>query len=321
MGFDGSDFQVRRIKSIKMKKSSSLLVFSIILMLFSGYSPKAKSPKHVLILGIDGLSVEGLKQASTPNIDKLFSDGILSLNTRSVMPSVTLPNWTSHLTSGGPEQHGVTSNGWTLTEHELTPIETDSEGYYPSIFKILKEQTPEIKTAFYYNWGNLINSFNQKYLDEVSFEGDDQYSENYEKAFQFSKAHQDVPSLIFLYTVHVDHAGHNKGWMSKDYIKAIEAADKAIGDLIKKMKSEGLFKDTNFLLITDHGGKENGHGGLSMGEMEVPWAITGPNINKEQNFKTPNSNANTAKVIADIFGVKELQPSTIGKTPKGIFKK
>ena len=237
------------------------------------------------------------------------------------MPSVTLPNWTSHLTSGGPEQHGVTSNGWTLTEHELNPIETDSEGYYPSIFKILKDQTPEIKTAFYYNWGNLINSFNQKYLDEVSFEEDDQYSENYEKAFQFSKTNQEVPSLIFLYTVHVDHAGHNKGWMSKDYIKAIEAADKAIGDLIKKMKSEGLFKDTNFLLITDHGGKENGHGGLSKGEMEVPWAITGPNINKQQNFKTPNSNANTAKVIADIFGVKELQPSAIGKTPKGIFKK
>ena len=321
MGFDGSDFQVRRIKFTKMKKSSSFLIFSFLIILFSSYSPKAKSPKHVLIFGIDGLSVEGLKQASTPNIDKLFSDGILSLNTRSVMPSVTLPNWTSHLTSGGPEQHGVTSNGWTLTEHELIPIETDSEGYYPSIFKILKDQTPEIKTAFYYNWGNLINSFNQKYLDEVSFEEDDQYSENYEKAFQFSKANQEVPSLIFLYTVHVDHAGHNKGWMSKDYIKAIEAADKAIGDLIKKMKSEDLFKDTNFILITDHGGKENGHGGLSMGEMEVPWAITGPNINKEQNFKTPNSNANTARVIADIFGVKELQPSAIGKTPKGIFKK
>ncbi|EAZ79349.1 alkaline phosphatase family protein [Algoriphagus machipongonensis] len=304
-----------------MKNTFPLIAFSFLLLFFSSYTPKAKSPKHVLIFGIDGLSVEGLEKAKTPNIDKLFSDGVLSINTRSVMPSVTLPNWTSHLTSGGPEQHGVTFNGWTLEEHELNPIESDAEGYYPSIFKTLKEQTPEIKTAFYYNWGNLINSFNQKYLDEVSFEADDQYVENYEKALQFSKDNQEVPTLIFLYTVHVDHAGHSNGWMSKEYIKAIEAADKAIGDFIKNMKSEDLFKDTSFLLITDHGGKGNGHGGLSMGEMEVPWAITGPNIKKDQNFKSPNSNANTARIIADIFGVKELQPSAIGITPKGIFKK
>ncbi len=28
------------------------------------------------------------------------------------MPSVTLPNWTTHLTGSGPEQHGVLGNGW-----------------------------------------------------------------------------------------------------------------------------------------------------------------------------------------------------------------
>ncbi|WP_296702133.1 alkaline phosphatase family protein [Algoriphagus sp.] len=297
------------------------IAIGLILILFSGFIPKAKSPKHVFIFGIDGLSVEGLKKAKTPNIDKLFSDGILSMNTRTVMPSVTLPNWTSHLTSGGPEQHGVSNNNWTLEEHELPPIEIDADGYYPSIFKALKEKTPDIKTSYYYNWGNLINSMNQKYLDEVSFEEDDGYEENYQKAFEFAKANKESPFLIFLYTVHVDHAGHNNGWMSKEYIKAIEDADKAIGDFIKDMKSEGLYKDTNFLLITDHGGNEKGHGGLSIEEMEVPWAIVGPNILKNQNFKTPNSNANTAMIIANIFGIPELQASAIGKTPAGIFKK
>lgn len=296
-------------------------VLGLFLLGLAGFTPKAKTSKHVLIFGIDGLSVAGLQKAKTPNIDKLFSDGILSLTTRSVMPSVTLPNWTSHLTSGGPEQHGVTNNNWTIDNHELTPIETDAEGYYPSIFKILKDQNPETKTAYYYNWGNLINSINQKYLDEVGFEENDGYQDNYEKALAFAKTSRDSPSLIFLYTVHIDHAGHNNGWMSKEYIKAIEDADEAIGDFIHNMKSEGLFKDTNFLLITDHGGNEKGHGGLSMEEMEVPWAIVGPKVLKDQKFLSPNSNANTASVIATIFGVKELQVSAIGKTPAGIFKK
>ncbi|MBN3520092.1 alkaline phosphatase family protein [Algoriphagus lutimaris] len=308
--------------AINLRKIISPLVSSLFLLSLAGFiSPKAKSPKHVLIIGIDGLSVKGFQEAKTPNLDKLFSDGVLSLQTRVVMPSVTLPNWTSHLTAAGPEQHGVTNNNWTLGSHELSPIETDLEGYYPSIFKALKDENPEIKTAYFYNWGNLINSINQKYLDEVGFEENDGYQENYDKAFEFAKASKDSPFLIFLYTVHIDHAGHTNGWMSKEYIKAIEEADKAIGDLIKKMKSEDVFKNTNFFLITDHGGNEKGHGGLSREEMEVPWAIVGPNILKDQKFQIPNSNANTASVIATIFGVKELQASAIGKTPEGIFKK
>lgn len=308
--------------TIGLRKISPVVgVFLVILGSVGFILPTAKSPKQVLVIGIDGLSVEGFQKAKTPNLDKLFSDGVLSLQTRAVMPSVTLPNWTSHLTSGGPEQHGVTTNNWTLEAHELPPLETDADGYYPSIFKALKDENPEIKTAYYYNWGNLINSINQKYLDEVGFEENDGYRENYDKALAFATASKDSPFLIFLYTVHIDHAGHTNGWMSKEYIKAIEEADKAIGDLVKKMKSEDVFKNTNFFLITDHGGNEKGHGGLSKEEMEVPWAVVGPSILKDQKFQIPNSNANTASVIASIFGMKELQASAIGKTPAGIFKK
>lgn len=304
-----------------LKNPLALMAFVLTFFAIISFYPKAKSPEHVLILGIDGLSVEGLKKAKTPNIDQLFSRGILSLTTRTVMPSVTLPNWTSHLTAGGPEQHGVTNNDWGLSEHELPPIESDEDGYYPSVFKALKEHIPTIKTAYYYNWGNLINSINQKYLDEVSFEENDGFKENYGKALDFAKTYQDLPYLIFLYTVHVDHAGHNHGWMSKEYIKAIEEADKAIGELVKKLKSEKLFKDSTILLITDHGGNAKGHGGISKEEMEVPWAITGPKIEKNESFDNPNSNANTAMVIARIFGIKDLQPSAIGKIPEGIIKK
>lgn len=69
-----------------------------------------------------------------------MAEGILSLNTRNVMPSVTLPNWTSHLTGSGPEQHGVVGNDWVISKHVLPAIETDAKGYYPSVFKVLKDQ-------------------------------------------------------------------------------------------------------------------------------------------------------------------------------------
>lgn len=297
-----------------------LLILCISLVLFN--CENSNKAKRVVIIGLDGLSVEGYQKSKHPNLDKLFKDGVLSLNTRSVMPSVTLPNWTSHLTSGGPEEHGVTSNSWAVDNHQLSPVEQDKSGYYPSVFKVLKEQVPNVKTAYYYNWGNLINSINKKYLDEYNFEEDDKYLENYQKAYDFIINNKSEPTLVFLYSVHTDHAGHKYRWMSPEYISSIEEIDIEIGNFIDKLKSSKLYDDTNFLLITDHGGNPSkGHGGLSKEEMEVPWGITGPGIIKGKTLKAPNSNANTARVITSIFGCEIIPKSWIGKVPDSIFEK
>ncbi|GAA0878701.1 alkaline phosphatase [Algoriphagus jejuensis] len=304
-----------------MRYLTSLFFIGFMFLGLVGFAQELK-PKRVVVIGIDGLSVDGYKTAKHPNLDELMKDGVLSMDTRPVMPSVTMPNWTSHLTSGGPEQHGVTGNEWRVDNQKFPPIEIDEAGYYPSIFKLLKDQVPGVKTAFYYNWAELINSFNKAYLDEVNFEENDGYAVNYGKAYDFIVENEDDPTLVFLYTVHVDHAGHSYKWMSPEYIKAIEDADAEIGKLIGKMKASGHYDDTNFLLISDHGGNPaSGHGGLSIEEMQVPWGITGPGIVKNRKMDEPNSNANTAAVIASIFGCRDLSVSTIGKVPGSIFEK
>ena len=282
----------------------------------------ASAQKRVIIIGLDGFGAEGFKGAKHPNLDMLLNEGTYSLTTRPVMPSVTLPNWTSHLTGSGPEEHGVTGNDWKIDAHTLEPIDKDADGYYPSIFKVLKEQVSNVKTAYYYNWADLINSMNKKYLDEISFENDYQYDSNYQKAFNFIIKNKENPSLVFLYTVHTDHAGHTFNWMSPEYIKAIEEADAEIGKLVNNLKAEDLFNDTHFLLITDHGGIEKKHGGVSMHEMQIPWGVAGPKIKKQGVAEFYNSNKNTALVIAQIFGIKkkQLPKSWTGVIPEGIFK-
>lgn len=302
----------------------SKFLFLTLLISFIGFNPtklySQKKSKRVIVLGLDGLSVEGYKKAKHPNLDLLMANGVISFTTRAVMPSVTLPNWTSHLTGSGPEQHGVDNNGWTLDKKVLPPVVQDEDGYYPSIFKILKDRSPKTKTAYYYNWGNLINPINQKYLDEVNFLENDLYLENYEKAFLFAEKNRNHPTLIFLYTVHTDHAGHEHKWMSPEYITAIEAADVAIGKLIDNLKSKNLYKDTNFILITDHGGKGNGHGGMTSGEMNVPWALTGPGIKKGKILEEPNNNTNTSAVILRLFNEKNKPKAWIGEVPESAFK-
>lgn len=295
-------------------------IYYAALVALTTLSLTAVAQKRVLIIGLDGFSAEGFKAIKHPNMDKMIADGVLSLTTRPVMPSVTLPNWTSHLTGSGPEEHGVTSNSWTVKKHELQAIETDQDGYYPSIFKVLKEKVPHVKIGYYYNWAELINSINKKYLDEVSFEENDGYASNYQKAFDFVVKYKSEPTLVFLYNVSTDHAGHKYKWMSPEYIKAVEDADVAIGGLLDKLKAEKLYTNTHFILMTDHGGIGNGHGGTSMSEMQVPWAITGPQIKKLGLITEPNSNKNTALVIAHIFGCKDLPKSWTGVAPQSIFK-
>ena len=65
-----------------------------------------KKSRRVVLLSLDGICVAGFQQAKTPNLDALLAKGVLSLDTRVVMPSVTLPNWTSHLTGSGLNSMG-----------------------------------------------------------------------------------------------------------------------------------------------------------------------------------------------------------------------
>ena len=299
-------------------KISTFILFLV--TIFSGINSSAQ--KRVIIIGLDGFGSEGFNGSKHSNLDQLLAEGTYSLTTRPVMPSVTLPNWTSHLTGSGPEEHGVTSNDWKIDSHPLEPIDKDTEGYYPSIFKILKEQIPAVKTAYYYNWADLINSMNKKYIDEISFEHHYKYDSNYQRAFNFLVKHQESPTLVFLYSVHTDHAGHTYNWMSPEYIQAIEEADVAIGRLMNNLKAVNLFNDTHFLLITDHGGIEKKHGGVSMHEMQIPWGIVGPKIKKQGLTEFYNSNKNTALAVSQIFGIKRkyLPKSWIGVVPEGIFK-
>lgn len=290
-----------------------------LLFLFSFLFANAHSPKRVVIIALDGISVEGFKTAETPNIDALLSDGVLSLDTRVVMPSVTLPNWTSHLTGSGPEQHGVFNNDWTLEKSQYPLPVKDDDGYYPSVFTVLKQNVKGMKTAFYYNWINLFYPYNEKYFDEVSFLENDAYKENYEKAFEFCVKNKKNPTLVFLYSVHTDHAGHGYKWMSEQYISSIEKADVEIGNFIEKMKAAGLFDDTYFMFVSDHGGINNGHGGVSHHEMIVPWGITGPKVCQGVIMDEPNNTVNTSAVLLHIFKVE--QPAAwIGKVPKSVFK-
>ena len=284
----------------------------------------SSKPVRVVVFALDGIRVDGLQQAKTPNIDAIFAEGASSTVTRDQMPSITLVNFTSHLTGSGPEQHGVVSNKWTLENIQLPPVVTDEDGYYPGIFKMLKDNVPGVKTGFYHNWKALINTHNQKYIDEVGYlhELHGAYGANYDNCFEFVKTNSDKPTFVFMYDETTDHVGHKIGWMTPEYIAAIEESDSLIGTFVTKLKEEGLYDSTYIFFITDHGGVEKHHGKVSKEEMIIPWAVKGPTVKKGYVLTSPHYTTCTAVDVMHIFKLdKKVPPYWIGKPTKEAFKK
>ena len=279
---------------------------------------KFKPARRVIIFTFDGIRVDALKKAHTPYIDSLISSGAASFATRDVMPSVTLPNYTSHLLGAGPEVHGVDDNDWTVDHFRLPAVVRDEDGYFPNVFGELKKNVPGIKTAFYYNWEPIINPHNKKYFDEAISAGDTEYAFLCDKAIDFIRCNRNDPMFVFLYQVNTDHVGHTYEWMSPEYIRSIEESDAEIGRVIDMLKAEGLYEDSHLMFISDHGGVGHGHGGVSEAEMIVPWVVEGPGIRKGFEITEPNNTVNTASTVLSLFGVEQPLCWT-GEVPGSIF--
>ncbi len=263
--------------------------------------PAPPRPAGVVIIGVDALSTEGLQFSRTPNIDTLIRRGALSLSTRAVMPTVSAPNWASMLMGAGPEQHGVTKNGWSKETATIAPAERDADGYFPSIFTLVRRQMPRSTTAMFYDWDELANFYNPRDIDESVYSAD--YHESVRRAAAYIRAGR--PALTFIYIGHADDVGHDSGHGTPAYRKAVSDVDEALGSLFTELKREGMFDSLLFFLVTDHGGVGHGHGGESMDEIEVPWIVSGPGTIVDRLLRKPNDAFNTASTAAWALGLRQ----------------
>lgn len=270
-----------------------------LLILFTFLLPSLKAigqqpmPSYVVLIGIDGLMTDGLKKSYVPNIDTIIRQGCVSYTTRSVMPSLSCPNWAAILSGAGPEQTGVTDNNWTFGNHELPPVDKDAYGYFPSIYRVIREQKPEAKTCLFTDWDWITKYVNHFWVNKM--EVIDGNQEITSKAIDYITTQRPLFSCI-LYK-YADETGHSKGYMGEEYRKAISDLDKEIGKIVMALKKAKMYEKTLIVIASDHGGKEKNHGGLSRAEMEVPWIAKGPGLRKNVVLSRPNDNMNTATTI------------------------
>ena len=104
--------------------------------------------EHVVIVGVDGLSPDGVRRAKTPNLGRMMKEGAYTLHARGVMPTVSSPNWASMIMGAGPgaaRRHVERMGAAPRPTSRRRPW--GPEGIFPTIFGVLRAQRPPAKIA------------------------------------------------------------------------------------------------------------------------------------------------------------------------------
>ncbi len=256
---------------------------------------------HVVVIGVDGMSPDGIQNAHTPHIDHMMEEGAHTMTARAVLPSSSSPNWASMLMAAGPEQHGITSNSWRRDHFLLPPTVYGVEDIFPTIFGVIRDQIPAAVTGAIYDWGGIANLLEPTVIDvNIDAHGPDTTTM---EAVSFIEASK--PTYTFIHLDHVDGAGHdrNHGHGSPGYYKAVSKADSLIGEILGALKAADLMDKSIVIVSADHGGIGYGHGGETPSEMEIPFILFGKHVKGGYPIRSSVNTYDNAATVAYILGL------------------
>lgn len=257
--------------------------------------------KHVIVIGVDAMSPNGIINADTPIMDNMMANGAYTLNARGVLPTSSSTNWASMVSGSGPEQHGITSNGWERDDHTLPPVLTGLEEIFPTIFGVAREQRPNIKIGAIYTWSGFGRLIERSALSFDSTQKTDVLT--LEKATIYIK--DQKPDFLFIHFDDVDHVGHSLGHKTPAFYEAVSHVDQQIGQIVQATKDAGTFEETAFIISADHGGIGFGHGGETIDEIEIPFILYGKGFKKGYLIKNKVYTYDNAATAAKLLGIEQ----------------
>ena len=260
-------------------------VAALALSMFLSVSLSAKRPSHIVFVGLDGWGAYTMPKADMPQVKALMDRGAWTLKKRSVLPSSSAINWASIFMGVGTEGHGYTQ--WGSRSPEIPSIALSKNGIFPTIFTILREQKPEAETGLIYEWPGiafLTDTLSISFHKNVPVGKDNDSSPITAEAVRYLK--EAKPLLLAVTYDNPDHVGHTAGHDTPEIYEIMTYLDQQIGQLIQATKDDGIYDETVFIISSDHGGIDKGHGGITLREMETPLVMAGPGISNTGRLKS-----------------------------------
>ncbi|WP_051315716.1 alkaline phosphatase family protein [Arenibacter certesii] len=285
---------------VGLRKSCLIVLVSIIL--FAGCKKEGiNGIEHVLVIGIDALSPNGIANSHTPNIDALIKEGASTMNARAVLPTSSGPNWASVLMGAGPEQHGITGNDSDPLEPVLPPLVSGDgdKKLFPTIFEVIRKAEPNAELGTIHQWNGVSKYYEPEHLNYRT--STETLKETADLTVNYIK--EKKPRYCFVHFDDADQAGHSYGHGSEAYFKAVAKVDTFVGQVLKALDEAGLAGKTLVILTSDHGGIDYGHGGSTPEEMTIPFIIRGPGVKKNYVIKETVNTIDNSPTVAFALGI------------------
>lgn len=283
-------------------KVNPVVILALVLLTACQNKSSEKFPQgieHVIVIGVDGLSPDGIRNAETPTIDSMIADGAVKWNVRTVLTTASSQNWSSMIMGAGPEQHGIIDNDWERDEHSLPPIVAGEEGIFPTIFGLIRSQKPDAEIGAVYHWSGFGRLFEKKAVNyDKRFSTEDSTAADFTKYIKEKK-----PTFGFVHFDHVDHAGHHDGHGTPAYYAAVTKTDSLVREILKSIKDANIDKSTLIIITADHGGIGKGHGGPTPEEGEIAMVLYGKDVRHGYNIQQQVYTYDLAATIAFAFNL------------------
>ena len=266
----------------------------LLALTFNNLSAQNKIKKTIFVIA-DGIPADVIEKLSLPNFKKIAQQGGFAKalvggekGTYNETPTISAVGYNSVLTGTWVNKHNVWDNDIAAPNY-----------HYPTIFRLLKSQSPEKKIGIFSSWqdnrtklvGDGMKETGSFYFD-YKFDGLELDTINYPQDEKRDFMHRidekvtdeaaqniraNAPDLSWLYLEYTDDMGHMYG-DSPAFYKAINYMDEQVGRIWNAIeyRRQNFNEDWLIIVTTDHGrdsatGKN--HGGQSARE-KTGWILT-----------------------------------------------
>ena len=247
--------------------------------------------RRFIAIVIDGCRADRLREADTPFIDRIRSEGADYVDTSTVYPARTVTGFSSMFTGAPPVTHGMRSNF-------VPSLGVKCE----SIFDSLRASGMTGKLV---GIAHLVDAFGEDVETVTAVTHNDEIDDAL-VARAKAVMERDGPDLLALQLLSVDQTGHARGSYNSEYLAKIEDSDRKIEEFLGWCDEQGYLDDATVLITSDHGQGIGigGHGHMSPEETYVPCILWGAGVEQRGEFDDPRSVMDVAPTIAYFLGAR-----------------
>jgi hypothetical protein len=223
----------------------------------------ATATPKTLIVGIDGAQYEKMRALNLPTFSRLYSTVAYTggvYGSSSQQDTLSGPGWATILTGVWANKHKITSNGSGL-----------ADANFPSIFKRVRDASPNAYIASVASWSPINDSFFAKDIarNNLNVTG----KSDAETINTTLHVLQSTPAdLVFVHLSDPDNVAHVHCFGTA-YNQALATADRQLGQLLDAVGKRAASGDDWLVLVTtDHGRQPPSgcnHGGQTTMEKNI----------------------------------------------------